>query len=105
MKVSNLLTGLVDPLSQDLILQNALKEIDRLEEEVTSLNKAVRGADILIYKICKDAEINYSEVLKKNRMYINAAFTEGSPEYDFLKWSLDLKEPEKPDENEEKEEE
>lgn len=98
MKVSNLLSGLEDPLSQDLILQNALKEIDRLEEEVTSLNNAVRGADKLVCNICKDAEINYSEVLKKNRMYINAAFTEGSPEYDFLKWSLDLKEPEEKEE-------
>ena len=95
MKVSSLLTGLEDPLSQDLILQNALKEIDRLEEEVTSLNNAVRGADKLVGNICKNAEISYSDVLKKNRLYISASFTEGSPEYDFLKWSLDLTEPEK----------
>ena len=98
MKVSNLLTGLEDPLSQDLILQNAFKEIDRLENRVKYLTYAVQGADKLISRICKDAEINYSEVLKKNRMYINAAFTEGSPEYDFLKWSLDLKEPEEKEE-------
>lgn len=98
MKVSNLLTGLEDPLPQDLILQNALKEIDRLEKRVKYLTNAVRGADKLISRICKDAEINYSELLKKNRMYISIAFTEDSPEYDFLKWSLDLKEPEKKEE-------
>lgn len=98
MKVSKLLSGLEDPLSQDLILQNALKEIDRLEEEVTSLNNAVRGADKLVCNICKNAEINYSNVLKKNRLYISASFTEGSPEYDFLKWSLDLEEPEEKEE-------
>ena len=98
MKLSNLLTGIEDPLSQDLILLNAFKEIDRLEEEVTSLNNAIRGADILVCNICKGAEITYSEVLKANRMYINAAFTEGSTEYDFLKWSLDLKEPEEKEE-------
>ena len=94
MKVSNLLSGLEDPLSQDLILQNAFKEIDRLENRVKYLTYAVQGADKLISRICKDAEINYSKVLKKNRLYISTAFTEGSPEYDFLKWAMDLNEPE-----------
>ena len=94
MKVSNLLTGLEDPLSQDLILQNAFKEIDRLEKRVEYLTNAVRAADKLISRICKDAEINYSEVLKTNRLYISTAFTKGSPEYDFLKWAMDLNEPE-----------
>lgn len=94
MKVSNLLTGLEDPLSQDLILQNAFKEIDRLENRVNHLTYAVQGADKLISRICEEAEITYSDLLKKNRLYIRAAFTEDSPEYDFLKWAMDLNEPE-----------
>lgn len=41
MKVSKLLTGLEGPLSQDLILQNALKEIDRLEAVQDELQKQI----------------------------------------------------------------
>ena len=102
MKVSKLLSGLEDPLSQDLILKNALEEIDRLEEEVASLEDALQGADMLISEICKKAVISYSEVLKKNRLYISVSFTEGTPEYVLLKLALDLDEP---DAEEKKEEE
>lgn len=102
MKLSNLLTGLEEnPLSQDLILKNAFKEIDRLEEEVETLNKAIEGADRLVCRICKNADISYNKYLQKNSLYISASFEQGSPEYEFLKWSLELKEP---DENEGKEE-
>lgn len=99
MKLSNLLTGLEEnPLSQDLILKNAFKEIDRLEEEVETLNKAIEGADRLVCRICKNADISYNKYLQKHCLYISASFEQGSPEYDFLKWSLELNEPEEKEE-------
>lgn len=96
MKVAKLLDGLdrENCLTDDLILLNAFKRIDALEN-------ALECATRLLHSICKNAEIGYSDTFETNRLYVQNSYDQDEEEYQVLKELLDLKEPEEEKKEEE----
>jgi len=61
MKASKLLTGLSEPLAQDLILYNALMEVDRLEERERALKQQIRHYENVFQQLRAKATCYHSE--------------------------------------------
>lgn len=61
MKASELLNGLQEPLAQDLILYNALQQIDRLEEQQRMFKQQIRHYENVFQQLRAKATCYHSE--------------------------------------------